>query len=116
MQFADERQGDGLHRDTEVDDDDCRQDLPKELGRGVQVEAVVERADESDDGGAQQHALPEMVLLVVARGQPDQTGDERPGEDGEAAEQRRGTVGEAPLARFVDRADGPREAHRQRRQ
>ncbi len=43
-------------------------------------------------------------------------GYERPGEDRQAAEQRRGALGEPPLARLVDRPDGPREAHRERRQ
>ena len=116
MKRADPRQRDRLHRDAEVHHDHRREHLTGELQHGGQLEAVVERAHERDHAGAQQHALPQVRLLAVARGQPDQPRGERSAEDREAPEQGRGAVRQAPLARLVDRADGGREAHRERRQ
>ena len=48
VQFADERQRDRLHRHAVVHDDHRREDLAGELRRRVQVEAVIERADDHD--------------------------------------------------------------------
>jgi len=117
-EVADERQRDLLHGDAVVHDDHRREHLAEELQRGMQVEAVVERAHERDHRGGEQHAVPQLRLAFagVAGGQPDQAGDERAGEDRKPAEQWRGPRGQAALARLVDRADGPREAHRERRQ
>jgi hypothetical protein len=114
-QRADERQRDRLHGHAEVHDDHRGDDLAEQLERGVQVEAVVEGADERDHRGGEQHAVPQMRLLFagVARRQPDQPRDERTREDREPAEKRRGTLREAALAWLVDCADGPREAHRE---
>ena len=84
----------------------------------MQLEAVIERADERDHRGGEQHAVPQLRLRFagVAGGQPDQAGDERAREDRKAPEQRRRALGEPALARLVDRTDDPREAHRERRQ
>jgi hypothetical protein len=62
--------------------------------------------------------VPQLRLLFagVAGWQPDQAREQHPGEDRKAAEQGRGAIGQAPLARLVDRADDPREAHREGRQ
>jgi hypothetical protein len=116
VQQPDERQRDRLHRDSVVHDDHRRHDLAGELHGGRKLEAVVERPDEGDHRGRQQHAMPQLVIALVAAGQPDQRRDERSGEDRQSPEQRRGTLRQAPLARLVDRADGPREAHREWRQ
>ncbi len=113
---ADERQRDRLHRDPEVHDDDGGRHLTRELGGRRQLEAVVERADERDHRRRQQHAAPQLVFGPIARRQPDQHRDERPGEDRKAAEQRRRALREAALTRFVDRADRPCDPDRQRRQ
>ncbi len=97
--------------DAEVHDDQRRGHLPGELHQRRQVEAVVERPHHRDEGGGDQHAVPDPFV-----GQPDEPGHERAGEDRQAAEQRGGALGEAALARLVDRPDCPREAHRERRQ
>ena len=62
-----ERQRDRLHADAEVDHHDGRQDLAGELQHRVQVEAVVERADERDDRGAEQHAAPQVGFVRRSR-------------------------------------------------
>ena len=80
----------------------------------MQVETVVERADDRDDRGAEQYAVPQIALAGVAGRQPDQPRDDPSRQDREASEKRRRAVGQATPARFVDRADGPREPHRQR--
>jgi hypothetical protein len=116
MQQADEGQRDRLHRNAEMHDDHRRDDLAGELHHGRQLEAVVEGADDRYHRRGQQHATPQFVVFVVAGGQPDEDRDERSGEDRQPSEQRRWTFRKAPLARFVDRAHGPREPHRERRQ
>ena len=99
-----------------MDDDHRREDLAGELRGRVQLVAVVERADGGDDGRREQHAVPQLIVLAVAGGQEGQDRDEHPPEDREAAEQRRRLLGEAALARLVDRADSPRQAHREGRE
>jgi hypothetical protein len=116
MQQADERQRDRLHRNAEMHDDHCRHDLARELHPGRQFEAVVEGSDDRYHRRGQQHAKPQFVVFVVAAREPDEDRDERAREDRKASKQRRWTLREAPLAGFVDRADGPREPHRERRQ
>ncbi len=116
VQFADERQRDRLHGDAVVNDDHGRDHLAGELRRRVQLEAVVEGADERDHRRAEQHAGPEVRRFAVARGQPDQHRGQRAAEDRKAAEQRRRPVGEPALARLVDRADRTRQLHRPGRQ
>ena len=121
LQQAHERQRDVLHDDSVVHDDQRREHLPAELQDGVQVEAVVERADDRDHGRREEHPVPvhrprSGAAARFARGQPDERRHERAREDREPAEERHGSLGEAPVARFVDSADGPREAHRQRSQ
>ncbi len=110
-----ERQRDRLHAHAEVHDDHGRQHLAEQLQRRVQIEAVVEGAHQRDDPGGQQHAVPQLCFFAEARGQPDQSGHERAGEDRQPTEQRRGALGQAPLARLVDHARGPRQAHREGR-
>jgi hypothetical protein len=64
-------------------------------------------------------AVPQLVLPGqprIARGQPDQRRRDDAGVDRQAAEQRRGPLGEAAVAGLVDGAHAPRETHRQRRQ
>ncbi len=113
---ADERQRDRLDRHSEVHDDHGRQHLPGQLDPRRQFEAVVERADRRDDRRTEEHAMPELSFLVVAGGQPDQTGDERAGEDREPPQQRRGTFRETALARLIDHAQRRRDPHRDRSQ
>jgi hypothetical protein len=113
---ADERQRDRLHGDAVVNDDHRRDDLTRELDDRRQLEAIVDRADERDHGCGQQHAMPQLMFGGIAGRQPDQRRDERAGEDRKAAEQRRRILREAALTRFVDGADGLRDAHRERRQ
>jgi len=115
-QRADERQRYRLHGDAVVHHDHGRHDLAGELDHRRHVEAVVERADERDHAGRQQHAVPELVVLPEPGRQPDQARGERAGEDRKPAEQRRRAVGEPALARLVDRPGGDGEAHRERRQ
>jgi hypothetical protein len=96
-----------------VHDHDSRDQLAGELHRGVQIEAVVERADERDDPRTEQHAVPQLRRLrAVSRRQPDQAREQHSAEDREPSEQWRGTVRETALARLVDRADAPCDAHR----
>jgi hypothetical protein len=116
VQCAGEGQRDRLHGDAVVHDDHRRGDLTGELDQRRQVEAVVERADDRDDGGGDQHAAPKIRAFAVAGGQECQHRDHHSGEDRKAAEQRRGTVGETALARFVHCTDSPGQPHRQRRQ
>jgi hypothetical protein len=113
---AGERQRNRLHRNAEVHHDHRCQHLPEQLDRRVQVKAVVEHANTRDHGGGQQYAVPQLRLLFarVTSGQPHQAGDQRPGEDRKTTQQRRRPLGQAPLARFVDRPDHPGETHRQR--
>ncbi len=116
LEFAGERQRDRLHRDAVMDDDHRREDLAGELRGRVQLVAVIERADRGDDGRREQHAVPQLIVLAVARGQKGQDRDEHPPEDREAAEQRRRLLREAALARLVDGADSPCQAHREGRE
>ncbi len=89
VEFADERQRDHLHGHAVVDDDRRREHLPEQLQRGVQVKAVIDRADERDHRRADQHAVPEMRGLAVAGRQEGQHPDHRAGEDRDPSEQRR---------------------------
>ena len=113
---AHEWQRDRLDGHAEVDDDDRREHLAGELDRRRQVEAVVEGAHQRDDARTQQHPVPELMVLSVARRKPHEHGHEGAGEDGQAAEQGRRAIGEAASARLVDHARSPRDPHRQRRQ
>jgi hypothetical protein len=115
-EFADERQRDRLDGHPEMHDYHRGQHLTGELDGGAQVEAVVERPDDGYDGRAEQHPVPQLMFLEVPGRQRHECGDERAGEDRQAAEQRRRLVGEPALAWLVDRADAPREAHAQGRQ
>jgi hypothetical protein len=89
--------------------------LSRQLHGRREVEAIVKRPNERDHGRGQKHSVPQLVVSAIAGRQPHERRDEQPGEDREAAQQRRRTFGQAPLARLVDRANGPREPHRERR-
>ena len=97
------------------DDHSCC-DLTGELDERWDVEAVVERADERDHAGCEQHAVPQLVFFAETGRQEHEPGDQRPSEDRQAAKQRRRALRQAPLTRFVDRPHGACEAHRERRQ
>ena len=119
-EFADEGQRDRLDGHAEVHRDHRRHELPDELHRRMQVEAIVEGPHDRDHGRREQHAVPQLGLVFPqvddAGRQPDPARDERTGEDRQPAQQRRRAFGEAAVARFIDRADEPRQAHRERRQ
>jgi hypothetical protein len=55
---ADERQGDRLHDDAEVHNDDRRRDLPGELHDRRQVEAIVQGAHRRDQRRGDKHPVP----------------------------------------------------------
>lgn len=116
MQRAGERERHRLHRDAVVHDDHRRPDLADELHQRRQVEAVVQRADDRDHGGGDQHAVPQIVAFGIAGRQEGQHRNHDAREDRKAAEQRRGATGESALARFVHGADDLGQPHRQRRQ
>ena len=82
---------------------------PASLISRVQVEDVVERADDRDQRRGGEDALGALVV-----GQEDQPRDERAAEDREPAEQRRRLAREPALLDVVDRADPAREARRER--
>jgi hypothetical protein len=81
----------------------------------VQVEAVVDGADDGDEDAAGQDP-DEAVVRARGRLDEQQAGDERPGEDRQAAEQRRRLAAQAARLGLVDRADATGEPGRQRRQ
>jgi hypothetical protein len=115
VQLADERQRDRLHGHAEVHDDDRRENLTGQLQARRQLEAIVERTHQRDHRCADEHAMPQFGrFLAEARRKPDQPGDKGPSEDRQAAEQRLGTLRQAALAGLIDRADGSRQAHRDR--
>jgi hypothetical protein len=72
---ADERQRDRLHGDAEVHDDHRRDDLTGELDDRRQLVAIVDRADERDHAGGEQHAVPQLMFFAEAARKPDQPGD-----------------------------------------
>jgi hypothetical protein len=113
---ADERQRDRLHDDAEVHHDHGRRDLTGELHDRRQLEAIVERPHDGYEGCGEQHAVPKLGALVVARRQERQHGHEHAREDRKAAEQRCVTAGESTLARFVHGADRACQPHRERRE
>ncbi len=83
---ADERERDRLHGDAEVHDDHGRDDLACELDYGRQLVAIIERADERDHTGGEQHAMPQLMFFAEPAREPDQPGDERARENRQAAE------------------------------
>ncbi len=112
---AEERERDVGGLDPADHGDDRRRDLAEQLDRGMQVEAVVDRADERDQRRADQDA--DEAVVGTGRGLDEQqSGDERAREDRQATEQRRGLATEATGLGLVDRPDASREACRQRRQ
>jgi hypothetical protein len=113
---TDERQRDALDRNAVVHDDHRRRDLAGELDDRGQVEAVVQRANDRYQRGADQHAMPHLRARAVAGGQEREYRNEHAGEDRKTAEQRRRAIGEAALTRFVHGADRPRQPHRERRE
>jgi len=99
-----------------VHDDHRGHDLPRELDQRRDLEAIVQRTHQRDHPRGQQHTVPQLMVFAEARRQPDQPGEERPREDRQAAQERRRALGQAALARLVDRPHRVGEAHRQRRQ
>jgi hypothetical protein len=112
---AQERRRDVADLDARADRDDRRDDLTGQLDRRVQVEAVVDRADERDQRAADEDA-DEAVVGAGRRLDEQQPGDQRARVDRQPAEQRRGLAAQAARLRLVDRAHPPGEARRQRRQ
>ncbi len=114
-QPAHERQRYVMHHHPVVHDHKRRHDLPRELDRRVQIEAIIQRPHNRDQRGAQQHPLPHAARRAAV-GQPSHTRHQHPREDRQAAQQRRRLVRQPPLARHIHGTYRSREAHRQRRQ
>ena len=75
-----------------MNDEHSREKLARELGGGRQVEAVVERADERDDARAEQHAMPQLVILPIPGRKPHERRDEGACEDREPPQERRRAI------------------------
>ena len=109
-QMADERQRDRLHGDAVVHDDHRREHLAEQLDRGVQVEAVVERADERDQ--RRPRAARRATAAAAVRWRSRRAARSGPRRSAPAKIARPpssgvGAVGQPALARLVDRADAP---------
>ena len=119
---AEERKRDVGHVDAAAYRDDRREDLPGELDRGMEVEAVVERADQRDHRAGSEDPRPgeahEVCVVHAVRqqhlgarqrtAQPDLARHRHRREHREAAQPRCLAVREATLARLIDRPDAAR--------
>jgi hypothetical protein len=100
---VDEGQREALHPDALEDGQERGGALSGELQDGMEVEDVVEGADEGDERGAGEDPLP---ARLVER-QPERGGHEDAAEDRQPAEPGRRPVGQPAAARLVDRAHPP---------
>ena len=105
VELAEEGEGEAFHRDPGGDRDDDRDRLAEQLGGGVELEDVVERAD-----GRDQHRPDQHGAGLGVPGQPEKPGGEHGGEDRQAAEARRRRLVERSLVGVVDGADPPGQA------
>jgi hypothetical protein len=95
------------------DRDGGRPDLARELERRMQVDHVVDRPDDRDDGRSGE----DRAVALVHR-QPHERCDGDPGEDRHPAQERRHPLRQPALARLVERPQstrGPPDERRERR-